>query len=223
MTTGGWQRAVPCMAMPSASRWILCLCRVWGWAQPVPPVLPLIGLSVSVLCYMPALFAKDRTLHLAAARPNPRETLSCLKSGLPGAAPYLYRMVFFLLANHLLLRLEGEKRRGGFAVVQKHRVSDFVHIHRCCQGGAAAVPHLYGEKKPAGGTARPRVCAALGPLCRQHCSGADLPVSGLYLQCLRSARGGAALPWRTGAAAVCPEQYRGRCQHGAAHLLSLDS
>lgn len=40
MTTGGWQRAVRCMATPSALRWILYLCRVWGWARPAPPVLP---------------------------------------------------------------------------------------------------------------------------------------------------------------------------------------
>ena len=172
----------------------------------------LIGLSVSVLCHMPALFAKDRTLPLAAARPNPRETLSCLKSGLPGAAPYLYRMVFFLLANHLLLRLEGENGVAAYGVILYVNFIFIAIYLGYAYGSAPIVAFNYGA-----------ACAAVGPLCRQHRSGADLPVSGPYLQCLRSARGGAALPWRTGAAAVCPEQYRGRCQHGAAHLLSLDS
>ena len=102
----------------------------------------LIGLSVSVLCYMPALFAKDRTLHLAAARPNPRETLSCLKSGLPAAAPYPVPDGVFPLCQSSAAAPRGGKRRGGFRRGAKHRVSDFVHIHRCCQGGAAAVPNL---------------------------------------------------------------------------------
>ena len=106
----------------------------------------LIGLSVSVLCYMPALFAKDRTLHLAAARPNPRETLSCLKSGLPAAAPYLYRMVFFLLANHLLLRLEGENGVAVFAVVQS---TAYLILYIYIGAAKAAQPlfrTFYGEK-----------------------------------------------------------------------------
>lgn len=36
----GWQMGATGLAAPSASRWILCLCRVWGWARPAPPVLP---------------------------------------------------------------------------------------------------------------------------------------------------------------------------------------
>lgn len=106
----------------------------------------LIGLSVSVLCYMPALFAKDRTLHLAAARPNPRETLSCLKSGLPAAAPYLYRMVFFLFANHLLLHLEGENSVAVFAVVQS---TAYLILYIYIGAAKAAQPlfrTFYGEK-----------------------------------------------------------------------------
>ena len=106
----------------------------------------LIGLSVSVLCYMPALFAKDRTLRLAAARLNPRETLSCLKSGLPAAAPYLYRMVFFLLANHLLLRLEGENGVAVFAVVQS---TAYLILYIYIGAAKAAQPlfhTFYGEK-----------------------------------------------------------------------------
>ena len=106
----------------------------------------LIGLSVSVLCYMPALFAKDRTLHLAAARPNPREALSCLKSGLSGAAPYLYRMVFFLFANHLLLRLEGENGVAVFAVVQS---TAYLILYIYIGAAKAAQPlfrTFYGEK-----------------------------------------------------------------------------
>lgn len=106
----------------------------------------LIGLSVSVLCYMPALFAKDRTLRLAAARPNPRETLSCLKSGLPAAAPYLYRMVFFLFANHLLLRLEGENGVAVFAVVQS---TAYLILYLYIGAAKAAQPlfrTFYGEK-----------------------------------------------------------------------------
>ena len=60
--------------------------------------------------------------------------------------PYLYRMVFFLFANHLLLRLEGENGVAVFAVVQS---TAYLILYLYIGAAKAAQPlfhTFYGEK-----------------------------------------------------------------------------
>ena len=78
----------------------------------------LIGLAVSVLCYLPGLFSKKHILHPALPKPDAREVLSCLKTGMATSSQYIFQMAFLLIANNVLIRMAGENGVAVFDMVQ---------------------------------------------------------------------------------------------------------
>ncbi|HIU34309.1 MAG TPA: polysaccharide biosynthesis C-terminal domain-containing protein [Candidatus Pullichristensenella excrementigallinarum] len=70
----------------------------------------LIGLAVSLLCYLPALLSKKHFLKICFRyiRPEWKNTFALFRSGFSTSSQYLWQMIFLLIANHtLILHLGG--------------------------------------------------------------------------------------------------------------------
>lgn len=108
----------------------------------------LIGLAVSVACYMPALLSKRRILKISLRRPalGWRAAFELFRSGFSISSQYLWQMIFLLIANHtLMLHLGGQ----GVAVFDMIQNASYLVIYLYDAAAKALQPlasTFYGEK-----------------------------------------------------------------------------
>ena len=73
-----------------------------------------IGSAVAVGCYLPGVLPKGADiLRVRRVRADIAETASCFKTGFSTSVQHLFRLLFFLIVNRILMNLNGE---GGVAV-----------------------------------------------------------------------------------------------------------
>ena len=80
----------------------------------------LIGLAVSIACYMPALLSRRCILKISfkPLRQEWRQTFGLFRSGFSTSSQYLWQMVFLLVANHTLITHLGSQGVAVFDMVQ---------------------------------------------------------------------------------------------------------
>ncbi len=106
----------------------------------------LIGLAVGIFCYLPGVFSPTHFLRPAFCGLNMEEVFSCLKTGLATSSQYVFQMLFFLIANNVLMDLAAEN---GVAVFDLLQNASYLILY-LYEGTAKAMQPListfYGEK-----------------------------------------------------------------------------
>lgn len=108
----------------------------------------IIGLVISLLCYLPRLSAKDHRLKLGRKLQKIRfhEMFHIFRTGFSTSVQYLYQMLFLLIANHILMLHMGKE---GVAVFDMLQNASYLILY-LYNGAAKALQPLtstfYGEK-----------------------------------------------------------------------------
>ena len=111
----------------------------------------LIGLALSILCYLPALLSRRHVLKICFAPFSMewKQTFGLLKMGFSTSSQYLWQMIFLLLANHtLMLHLGGQ----GVAVFDMIQNASYLILYLYDAAAKALQPitsTFYGEKNRA--------------------------------------------------------------------------
>lgn len=77
-----------------------------------------LGQCVAVIIYLPGLFRKSHALHLHPVRIRLSEVVRCFSVGLSTSVQYSYQLLFFLLANRVLMMGFGENGVAIFNLLQ---------------------------------------------------------------------------------------------------------
>lgn len=144
-------------------------------------VATLIGLATTVLCYLPGLFSKNHILRVAMTRPDVGQTFSCFKTGLATSSQHIFKMIFLLIANNVLMRMAGENGVAVFDMVQNASYLILYLYEGTTKAAQPLVSTFYGEKNDvaarrtrslalqwgiaAGGTATALICLFPGFIC----------------------------------------------------------
>ncbi len=108
----------------------------------------IIGLVISLLCYLPGLCAKDHRLKIGRRLHQIRfqEMFHIFRTGFSTSVQYLYQMIFLLISNHILLLHMGKE---GVAVFDMLQNASYLILY-LYSGAARAMQPLtstfYGEK-----------------------------------------------------------------------------
>lgn len=78
----------------------------------------LIGLLVSIICYIPGILGKKHTLAIKWVTFAPVEVARYFKTGLATSSQYLFQMFFLLIGNHILMATFGEVGVAVFDMIQ---------------------------------------------------------------------------------------------------------
>lgn len=79
----------------------------------------LIGLVVSILCYLPGILpSKDHLLRPVFVKQDIKEVLLCFRNGVSVSSQYIYQMIVLLITNNALMRMAGEDGVAIFDMVQ---------------------------------------------------------------------------------------------------------
>ena len=107
----------------------------------------LIGLVVSILCYLPGILpGKNHTLCPALVKQDYKEVLFCFRNGVTVSSQYLFQMLFLLLANHALMRMAGENGVAVFDMVQNASYLVFYLYEGSAKAMQPLVSMFAGEK-----------------------------------------------------------------------------
>ena len=107
----------------------------------------LIGLVVSVLCYLPGILpGKNHTLRPAFAKQDYKEVLLCFRNGVSVSSQYLFQMIFLLIANNALMRMAGENGVAVFDMVQNASYLIFYLYEGSAKAMQPLVSMFAGEK-----------------------------------------------------------------------------
>ena len=106
----------------------------------------LIGLAVSIVCYLPGMISKNHILKPKFIKPNLREVLSCFRTGFATSSQYIFQMLFLLICNNVLIRISGQNGLAVFDMVQN---ASYLILY-LYEGAAKAIQPLvstyHGEK-----------------------------------------------------------------------------
>ncbi len=79
----------------------------------------LIGLVVSILCYLPGILpSKHHLLRPMLAKQDMKEVLLCFRNGVSVSSQYIFQMIVLLITNNALMRMAGEDGVAVFDMVQ---------------------------------------------------------------------------------------------------------
>ncbi|MDK2808694.1 MAG: hypothetical protein PWP24_1431 [Clostridiales bacterium] len=108
-----------------------------------------IGKAVAIAIYLPHFFLQWTILRLQLVKPNIRLIWKTFLSGFASSSEYLFQFFFYLIVNHLLLRIGGEGELAVFQVV----INISYVIYAIYEGMGATLQPLvgtfYGEKNKA--------------------------------------------------------------------------
>ena len=109
----------------------------------------LLGLVVSVACYLPGLFSRKHLLCPALPKPDVREVLGCFRTGFATSSQYIFQMVFLLIANNVLMDLAGENGVAVFDMVQNASYLILYLYDGTAKAAQPLVSTFHGEKNAA--------------------------------------------------------------------------
>lgn len=97
----------------------------------------LIGYSVSTLLYMPGFFSRKHTLRFKFVKPDLKGAFRCFATGFSTSVEYLMQMVFFIIANNVLMNLSGES---GVAIFDMLQNASYLVLYLYDAAGKALQP-----------------------------------------------------------------------------------
>lgn len=76
-----------------------------------------IGKAISICIYLPHLFLRWTIIRLELVKPDVKLIWNSFKNGFASSSQYLFQFLFFIIINHLLMRIGGENGLAIFNVV----------------------------------------------------------------------------------------------------------
>jgi len=89
-----------------------------GWGTMGAALATTVGQIVAIVCYLPGVFGRTHILQIKKIRPSFKEVLPIFRDGLNESVMYLYKLVFILICNNILIRMGNAESVAVFDLLQ---------------------------------------------------------------------------------------------------------
>lgn len=108
----------------------------------------LIGLTVGIASYLPAVLSSEHYLRPFWYRVKTGEVFSCFKTGFATSSQYVFQMIFLLIVNNVLMELAAENGVAVFDLLQNASYLVLYLYEGCNKAMQPLISTFYGEKNP---------------------------------------------------------------------------